>query len=100
MSVISSEALSAAAADSETVIEFEGVVARFATLHAMGPTTLSVRRGEFLAIVGPSGCGKSTLLNMIAGTLRPAEGEVRYKGKVVAALNPEEFLPALAHGRG
>ncbi|TCM47192.1 NitT/TauT family transport system ATP-binding protein [Rhizobium sp. PP-F2F-G48] len=73
----------------ETVIEFDGVVARFANLHAMGPTSLSVRRGEFLAIVGPSGCGKSTLLNMIAGTLKPAEGEVRYKGKVVDALNPD-----------
>ncbi len=89
MSVFSSQPLSAAVADSETVIEFEGAVARFANLHAMGPTTLSVRRGEFLAIVGPSGCGKSTLLNMIAGTLRPAEGEVRYKGKVVDALNPD-----------
>jgi len=71
----------------ETVIDFQGAVARFANLHAMGPTTLSVRRGEFLAIVGPSGCGKSTLLNMIAGTLMPAEGTVLYKGKTVDRIN-------------
>jgi len=71
----------------DAVIEFDGVVARFGALHAMGPTTLSVRRGEFLAIVGPSGCGKSTLLNMVAGTLTPAEGTVRYKGAPVTAIN-------------
>ena len=71
----------------DTVIEFDGVVARFGNLHAMGPTTLSVRRGEFIAIVGPSGCGKSTLLNMLAGTLKPAEGSVRYKGATVDRIN-------------
>jgi len=71
----------------EEVICFDGVVARFGELHAMGPTTLSVGRGEFLAIVGPSGCGKSTLLNMVAGTLRPSEGSVRYKGQEVTQIN-------------
>ena len=73
--------------EQETAIEFDGVVARFSNLHAMGPTTLSVKRGEFLAIVGPSGCGKSTLLNMVAGTLKPSEGTVRYKGEVVERIN-------------
>jgi NitT/TauT family transport system ATP-binding protein len=74
-------------ADREVAIEFNGVVARFANLHAMGPTTLAIKRGEFLAIVGPSGCGKSTLLNMVAGTLKPAEGTVRYKGELVENIN-------------
>ncbi len=72
---------------SEEVIHFDAVVARFGNLHAMGPTTLTVRRGEFLAIVGPSGCGKSTLLNMVAGTLPPSEGSVRYKGARVESIN-------------
>jgi NitT/TauT family transport system ATP-binding protein len=76
-----------AAASREEVINFEGVVARFGNLHAMGPISLGIRRGEFLAIVGPSGCGKSTLLNMVAGTLTPAEGSVRYKSKTVDRIN-------------
>jgi NitT/TauT family transport system ATP-binding protein len=71
----------------ETIIDFRGVVARFGALHAMGPTSLSVKKGEFLAIVGPSGCGKSTLLNMVAGTLKPSAGEVIYKGSRVAGIN-------------
>ena len=78
---------SPAAPAREAVIHFDGVVARFGELHAMGPTTLSVARGEFLAIVGPSGCGKSTLLNMVAGPLKPSEGSVRYKGQVVERIN-------------
>jgi ABC-type nitrate/sulfonate/bicarbonate transport system ATPase subunit len=69
------------------IIEFRNVVARFGSFHAMGPTTLAVRKGEFLAIVGPSGCGKSTLLNMVAGTFPPAEGDVIYKGRTVEGIN-------------
>jgi NitT/TauT family transport system ATP-binding protein len=72
---------------SETLIRFDEVCARFGTLHAMGPTSLEVRTGEFLAIVGPSGCGKSTLLNMVAGTLAPSSGTVAYKGHVISDIN-------------
>ena len=71
------------------LIEFDEVTARFGNFHAMGPTSLTVRQGEFLAIVGPSGCGKSTLLNMIAGSLKPADGSVRYKGQPTAGINSD-----------
>lgn len=47
---------------------------------ALSDISLSVKEGEFLAIVGPSGCGKSTLLNLIAGLLMPKEGNVCIKG--------------------
>ncbi|MDI3358853.1 thiamine ABC transporter ATP-binding protein ThiQ [Lelliottia sp. V89_10] len=43
--------------------------------------TLSVGRGEMMAILGPSGAGKSTLLNLIAGFLPPARGEMVIDGK-------------------
>lgn len=68
-------------------IEFDGVSVHFGALHAMGPCSLSVRTGEFLAIVGPSGCGKSTLLNLVAGTLKPSSGGVRYGGRPVDGPN-------------
>lgn len=35
---------------------------------------LSIKEGQFLAIVGPSGCGKTTLLNVLAGLIRPSQG--------------------------
>ncbi len=70
-----------------TLINFDMVTARFGGLHAMGPTNLQVRKGEFLVIIGPSGCGKSTLLNMVAGTLRPSSGSVTYDGAPVTGAN-------------
>jgi NitT/TauT family transport system ATP-binding protein len=46
--------------------------------------SFGIEPSEFLCIVGPSGCGKSTLLNMIAGFLKPTDGEIRIGGKAVA----------------
>jgi sulfonate transport system ATP-binding protein len=74
-------------AGAPVLINFDAVTARFGALHAMGPTTLEVRQGEFLVIIGPSGCGKSTLLNMVAGTLRPSSGSVTYAGAPVEGAN-------------
>jgi NitT/TauT family transport system ATP-binding protein len=44
---------------------------------------LTVRAGEFVAIVGPSGCGKTTVLNMLAGTLKQSAGQVLRHGQPV-----------------
>lgn len=46
------------------------------SVKALDDVTLLVEEGEFLSIVGPSGCGKSTLLNIIAGLLKPSQGEI------------------------
>ncbi len=44
--------------------------------RALSRISFDVQDGEFLAVVGPSGCGKSTLLSLLAGLLRPEEGEI------------------------
>lgn len=49
---------------------------------------LSIREGEFVALLGPSGCGKSTLLRMITGLIAPSQGTVYYRGKPVRGINP------------
>ena len=49
--------------------------------------TISIKRGERVAIVGESGCGKSTLLKILIGLETPDEGEVSYDGKSLNSLN-------------
>jgi NitT/TauT family transport system ATP-binding protein len=48
---------------------------------ALEDASLSVRRGEFVALVGPSGCGKSSILRLISGLLQPTSGTVRVGSK-------------------
>ena len=60
-----------------------------APLHAVGPITLDLLRGEFFAVVGPSGCGKSTLLELIAGLTPPTQGAIEFEGRPIAGKAPE-----------
>ncbi len=55
---------------------------------AWGPIDLSLRAGEFFAVVGPSGCGKSTLLDVIAGLSVASDGTVVINGAPVMGEVP------------
>ena len=59
--------------------------------RALDGVTLSIEKGEFVAIVGTSGSGKSTLLNMIGGLDRPTSGSVIIRGKELLKMKDEEL---------
>jgi multiple sugar transport system ATP-binding protein len=62
----------------------------FGGARVLEAISLSVRQGEFVALLGPSGCGKSTILRMIAGIEPCDEGEILIEGAVVNYMRPSE----------
>ncbi|WP_158816707.1 ABC transporter ATP-binding protein [Methylocapsa sp. S129] len=74
-------------------IEFRNVgrifKSRNGTVEVLRDFNLTVRKGEFLAIVGPSGSGKSTVLNLLAGLDIPSTGAVSCHSKAVTGVNSE-----------
>ena len=64
----------------DTALRLSGVSLAFGTLTVLQDITLSVARGEAVALVGISGSGKSTILRLAAGLLRPGTGQVDVPG--------------------
>jgi lipoprotein-releasing system ATP-binding protein len=79
------------------VLEAEGLAKHYqteaGTLEVLRDVSLSVERGELVAIVGESGTGKSTLLHLLGALDRPTSGKVRYSGEEVFQQG-EEALAA------
>ncbi len=67
-----------------TWLACDKLVKTFDGVTAVDHVTLSLSKGELVAILGPSGCGKSTLLRMIAGLSRPDAGTIWYQSTLWA----------------
>ena len=69
------------------MLSLRAVRHRYGAREALGIERFEAAAGEHWLILGPSGCGKTTLLHVIAGLLRPSEGEVQVAGQALAALS-------------
>jgi branched-chain amino acid transport system ATP-binding protein len=76
------------------LIEFEAVVAGYASLMVLNELTLDARGGEITLLIGPNGAGKSTVLKTLFGLLTPRAGEIRFEGKKISGKQPRELLGA------
>jgi len=65
------------------LLEMRGIDKRFPGVHALDGVSLTLQRGEVLALLGENGAGKSTLIKMLGGAQRPDAGEIRIGGQPV-----------------
>src|SRR6202049_2098526 len=60
-------------------------------LHALCGIDLTIRKGEYVAVMGPSGSGKSTLMNMVGCLDTPTSGRYEFNGRNVAEMDDDEL---------
>jgi putative ABC transport system ATP-binding protein len=81
--------------DNNILIETKGIWKTYQvgaeTVHALSGVDLTVRKGEYMAIMGPSGSGKSTLMNLIGCLDTPSQGQYHLNGRLVSAMNDDEL---------
>nr|WP_255720769.1 ABC transporter ATP-binding protein [Acuticoccus kalidii] len=65
------------------VYELVDVTKKYGHVVALEPVNVTLREGDFAAVIGPSGCGKSTLLKIMAGLVPPSSGAVVLEGQPV-----------------
>jgi simple sugar transport system ATP-binding protein len=75
-------------------IEMTHISKRFAAVLANDDVSLSVNRGEILALLGENGSGKSTLMNMLSGVYIPDSGSIFINGKPRAFRSPQDAIAA------
>jgi len=71
-------------------LRLEGITKRFPGVLACDGVSLTVRRGEALALVGENGAGKSTLMNILAGLYQPDQGRILVNGEAVHFRTPAD----------
>ena len=73
------------------MLEVAGLTKRFGGLLANDDVSFTVAEGEIVGLIGPNGAGKSTLFELITGYHRADQGEVRFEGRSLLSLRPDQI---------
>jgi len=71
----------------------EAVSRAFGAVDVLQNVSLTIREGEFVAVVGPSGCGKTTLLNILSGFDQPTSGRINRAGALRMVYQQDGLFP-------
>jgi phospholipid/cholesterol/gamma-HCH transport system ATP-binding protein len=77
--------------DDAPVIRVENLTVSFGKQHVLRDISLSIPRGQTIAIIGESGCGKSVLLKSMIGLIRPNTGKVLFENRDLSTLDEREL---------
>jgi branched-chain amino acid transport system ATP-binding protein len=75
-------------------LELRGVSKSFRGLKAVSGASFDVAPGGLHALIGPNGAGKTTIFNVVAGVYAPDEGEIRFDGRPIHGLRPDQVCAA------
>jgi branched-chain amino acid transport system ATP-binding protein len=87
-----------------SVLELDNIHSYYGNIHALMGISLTVEKGEIVALIGANGAGKTTTLRSISGLLHPRKGKVLLEGKDISHLPPHTVhkagLGLVPEGRG
>jgi branched-chain amino acid transport system ATP-binding protein len=79
------------AGEKQLVLQTKDLTKAFGALFASKNISMSVFKGEVIAIIGPNGAGKTTFFNLISGIIKPTSGEIFFKGERISNLPAYEI---------
>jgi ABC-type Fe3+/spermidine/putrescine transport system ATPase subunit len=81
-------------------LSLQNLTKSFRGIPAVRDVWLDIPAGERISLLGPSGCGKSTTLQLVAGILRPDQGQIFLEGRLLNRVPPEQREIALVLQKG
>lgn len=76
---------------SDSLLELIDLTMIFGGVTAINQVSLTLNRGEILAVIGPNGAGKTTIFNCISGIYKPSKGRIIFKGRDIQGLKPHRI---------
>jgi iron(III) transport system ATP-binding protein len=73
-----------------TFVELNKLTKRYGAMTAVNGVDLAIEKGTLVCLLGPSGCGKTTTLRLVAGFIKPSDGQIRVGGRVVSSAAGSE----------
>src|SRR4051794_31915064 len=74
------------------MLEVRKVVRSFGSLNAVDSADFVAPANAITGLIGPNGAGKTTVFNLIAGSLKPSSGEIRFAGERIDGLSPDKIF--------
>ncbi len=74
-----------------TLLSVQGLSKRFGGLTALSDVSFDVEAGRIIGVMGANGAGKTTLFSLIAGNTAPSTGDIRYQGRSIVGLRPDQI---------
>jgi branched-chain amino acid transport system ATP-binding protein len=75
-------------------LEVRGVSKSFRGVRAVAGASFDVDEGAIVGLIGPNGAGKTTIFNMVAGVYAPDAGEIRFGGRRIDGMRPDQVCAA------